>query len=93
MRKKMKLDTMFSQTIVSNDPAAFDDKVNKFLTDTMNMFEATYGSDDYYMSISRQPVIFYQEADSNKPLQGMNFIVEIYENSEDDDFYNYGEGV
>lgn len=88
----MKIVEMFSQTIVSNDPAAFDDKVNKFLIDTMEMFKTTYGSDEYGISISRQPVIFYQEGDSNKPLQGINFIVEIYENSddEDDDFYDYG---
>lgn len=82
----MKIEEMFSQTIVSNDPAAFDDKVNKFLTNTMSMFEANYGSDDgYEISISSQPIIFHQEGDSNKPLSGINFIIEIYK---DDDFYD-----
>lgn len=90
----MKIVEMFSQTIVSNDPAAFDDKVNKFLIDTMEMFKKNYWQDSSDISISRQPVIFYQEGDSGKPLQGMNFIVEIYENSDDDDddFYDYEGG-
>jgi hypothetical protein len=88
----MKIVEMFSQTIVSNDPAVFDERVNKFLIDTMNMFKENYLPEKTDISISREPVIFYQEGDSNRPLQGMNFIVEIYENSEDDDddFYDYG---
>lgn len=84
-----KIVEMFSQTIVSNDPAVFDERVNKFLTDTKNMFDATYGSEyGYELNISTQPVIFYQEGDSNRPLQGINFIVEIYDTPTDldDDF-------
>ena len=86
----MKIVEMFSQTIVSNDPAVFDERVNKFLIDTMEMFKENYSPGETDISISRQPVIFYQEGDSNRPLQGMNFIVEIYDNSEDDNFYDYG---
>jgi len=74
-----KIVEMFSQTIVSNDPAVFDERVNKFLIDTMNMFKENYWPEKTGIEISRQPVIFYQEGDSNRPLQGMNFIVEITE--------------
>ena len=83
----MKIVEMFSQTIVSNDPDVFDERVNKFLIDTKNVFDTNYGTEyGYILDISTQPVIFYQEGDPNKPLQGMNFIVEIL----DDDFSDYG---